>query len=440
MAKLYIHKQKGYRTIYTVYFPDGTSITRSRYSKSKGLAHEMLNDLDSLETLSARQKLTPEQITYAMHQKYISRDEARRLLPPDERLLLYRPEDLVWEWDKDTPDEERKKKICMRDIVQAHYAVAGTSTTQETGPQHLPVILRYFRDQRGYSPLEITEEAVKDFKAWFVGQGYSKNSFVKYLHILRIIQDKLVGVGLLKENYSRKVKPFTKKEIGEKLPRIIYPVEMPIVIKGIGERTHLLYGYFAELMFFYLLAGLRRRELILLESANLHMPYYILVQNEGGIKSSRKVDAHPFLQMVHQSVLRKNGANCGRYFFGGKNIPLCRPDSVTTAFARFREDIGLADGISLKSLRHSFATYLLKALAQRGDLDIKYVMNILGHSQIATTQRYLHMIPTDKAPVAQLDILPAIETDFFVVDAEKVAAERINRFKGSTKKVPKKSS
>ena len=63
---------------------------------------------------------------------------------------------------------------------------------------------------------------------------------------------------------------------------------------------------------------------------------------------------------------------------------------IEDAFAKYREKSGISPRATVHTLRHSYATHLLEA-----GTSLLYIQQLLGHSALWSTMRYLHVAQTD---------------------------------------------
>jgi integrase len=130
------------------------------------------------------------------------------------------------------------------------------------------------------------------------------------------------------------------------------------------------------------LAGLRRAEVATLHTDNL-VGDDLFITGKGG--KERRIPAHPILADALRALPRG-------YVFPGADGGHLSPDRVGRLMAA-----ALPGDWTAHSLRHRFAT---RAFA--GQRDLLTVQQLLGHSSVATTQRYTQ-VPDDALRRAVID-------------------------------------
>ena len=136
-------------------------------------------------------------------------------------------------------------------------------------------------------------------------------------------------------------------------------------------------------------SGLRVSELITLERANLNIKRGVIKVMGKGSKERRVPIGEFALGYVSRYIEEVRNFNVGKdskFLFLNKNG---KPISRVYFFKQVRkyaERAGINKTISPHTLRHCFATHLLEEGA-----DLRAVQEMLGHSNIATTQIYTHV-------------------------------------------------
>lgn len=176
------------------------------------------------------------------------------------------------------------------------------------------------------------------------------------------------------------------------LPEIITFDEVERLLE-INERTPLALRNKAMLELLYA-TGLRVTELVSLQVSDLHlMMGFVRCIGKGNkeriipVGDIAKDALEDYLQYAREELIKKN-KNESSLFVNHHGRPLSRQGfwKIIKAVAR---DAGLTKEITPHMLRHSFATHLLENGA-----DLRAVQEMLGHSDISTTQIYTHITKT----------------------------------------------
>lgn len=391
MAKLYKHKQHGWQLNYNVYFSDGTHKAKFKHFKSKQKAVIALQDVDRLEILSANQKISNREVMFYVHMKYITADEATKIT--NEEICLTDPQDITWE--------------VLETVYSKHIIRVGTKSTRESYPYKVKPLLEYFKDT---PPYMLNKGKIDDYithrrgtKSEKRGEPISKSTVNKEITALRVMLDHLVEKKVLRDNPARKeIKRFREKP--SRPPRALDTEELKVIMEALDNYSgQACFGYFTEMIYSYLLAGMRRYELVELKKDNVKLRDKI-IRVEGKGDKEREIEIHEDLIDIFKSVLKKNGKRTGTYFFGGYERPLMNPNSVYRAFKKFIIDLKLPNYISLHLLRHTWTSYMLE-----GGASIKKVKDQAGHANIKTTMGYTHTVKSKTRAIDKLDYKKYIE-------------------------------
>jgi integrase/recombinase XerC len=236
---------------------------------------------------------------------------------------------------------------------------------------------------------DIDHIVIRDFLGHLYELGLQKSSVARKLACLRTFFRFLVRDGRLKANPAELI---SSPRLPKKLPSYLPEAEAARVVetpqgtslRDLRDRAIL------ELLY---ASGLRLRELVGLDDDSLDLPQRLVrVLGKG-----RKQRIIPFGEHAARALTAylaaRNAEDISKPEEGG-HIPLfvntkgkrIHPRSVQHVVERTRLSLPSGRRLTTHTLRHTFATHLL----ERG-ADLRAIQELLGHSSLATTQKYTHI-------------------------------------------------
>lgn len=163
------------------------------------------------------------------------------------------------------------------------------------------------------------------------------------------------------------------------LPKLLNESELGKLFNSLGNKKH------KAMLFTAYSAGLRVSEIVNLKIKDIDSKRMQLFIERAKGKKDRYVNLSPVLLDILRSYFI--GYKPRLYLFESEYSGNAYPvRTVQQIFANAKRKAGIRKDIGIHSLRHSFATHLL----EKG-VDIRYIKELLGHFNIRTTERYLHV-------------------------------------------------
>ena len=237
----------------------------------------------------------------------------------------------------------------------------------------------------------LTTDDVKRYLLKCITEGISENTIHSRINALKFYYEQVLGREKFFVEIPRPKKPFL-------LPRFFNQDEITAIINCCGnlkQKVMLMLAYSG---------GLRVSEVVAMLTRNIDSKRMSILIEKAKGKKDRLVTLSPVLLVMLREYWNAYKPAKAGYLFSGQN-----PDepysvrSLQMVLQAAKEKAGILKPGGVHALRHSFATHLL----DKGT-DIMMIMKLLGHNDIKTTLRYLHVTNRDMlqiiSPLDNLDI------------------------------------
>jgi len=235
---------------------------------------------------------------------------------------------------------------------------------------------------------KVTHHIINNFIIYLYELGLNETSRIRYLSSVRSFHKFLVENNTLKDDVSEKV-IFPKSH--KKLPEVLSLQEIQLLIDNIDTNTAAGIRDRAIIEILYA-CGLRVSELCNLENQNIIWDYEILrIIGKGNkerivpIGSTALFWLNEYITKVRPIFAKNSTKTTSALFLNQRGTKLTRM-GIWKILHNYAIKVGLGDKVHPHIFRHSFATHLLE-----GGADLRAVQEMLGHSDISTTQIYTNI-------------------------------------------------
>jgi len=239
--------------------------------------------------------------------------------------------------------------------------------------------IKYFQDLRAKMIVNFIEKEKH--------RGLSENSISRSLVTIKMLYRYMIMEGKISVNPMSSVNTL---KLQKHLPEVLHykAVEEILQAPDCNDKLGMRDKAILELMY---ATGARVSEVATIKVSWINFDYgYIRCQGKGskqrivpmGAEASKSI--RRYLQEVRPFLVKIEGDE--PLLFLSRTGRKLRRENIWSIVKKYAIKAGIRSNISPHTLRHSFATHLLE-----GGADLRSVQEMLGHSNISTTQIYTHI-------------------------------------------------
>ncbi|HEB30831.1 MAG TPA: site-specific tyrosine recombinase XerD [Spirochaetes bacterium] len=283
------------------------------------------------------------------------------------------------------------KSVFLARFLDCLYLEKNLSlNTIKSYKQDLKLFLAYIESKTAvngdYSLDNVDQQMVIDFLAFGLKTGLSHRTISRYISSIRAFYKFLIDENVVQND---PVVNISSPKLAFNLPEYLTLEEVDLLLEVPDENTALGLRNRTVIELMYS-CGLRVSEIVELKTGSINFKsVYILVMGKGnkerivpfGIKAGRLLDK--YIKRSRGILLK--GRIDDSLFLNFRGGPLSRK-GIWKMIKICARETGIKKNIKPHILRHSFGTHLVQNGA-----DLRTVQELLGHSDISTTQIYTHL-------------------------------------------------
>ncbi len=291
------------------------------------------------------------------------------------------------------------EQIIKRYLLSLQYEKGLSPKTIEAYSSDLNKYSTYLRGKYNITdPNEIFMKHIKSFLKVFLKyynkdqssnlkSEYQATSINRYFSSIKGFHKYLIDENLASKDPSIYL---DKPKINKTIPVILKYEEIRLIIQSISSDERF-YERDSSILYLLYSCGLRASELLSLKLTNLMLDdEFLRVEGKGNKERFVPISEIAINHLKRyldglRPKLTKKGESSGFLFLNNRGIQLSRM-SLWKIVKKYAKKASVGKNVSPHTFRHSFATHLLE-----GGADLRTVQELLGHSDISTTQIYTHL-------------------------------------------------
>nr|MCU0229080.1 tyrosine-type recombinase/integrase [Bryobacterales bacterium] len=229
----------------------------------------------------------------------------------------------------------------------------------------------------------------REWLAHLFHQGKASVSLRRKIAALRALWKFLLREGVVTQDVARLL---TLPKLPRKLPAVPSTESVNSLLNRVSDGIVQRGTLTRDIAIFELLygCGLRVSELVGLRLSDIHWADRTLLVRGKGRKERLAPCTQKVLEALQRWVdVRPHLVGVDHVFLSIKEKPLT-DRSVRHILTDYSEALSSLQGLHPHTLRHAFATHLLREGA-----DLRSIQELLGHAQLSTTQKYTQVSLTD---------------------------------------------